>query len=680
MRKHPRIPVIMLVQGEGFPLPICFTKDISRGGLYLETVTPLSTPEEAVGKELNLSFCLPYSTRSVKARARIVRIKDENNFENKPIHGLGVEFVSPGPELLGEIDHYIQQTTSQPEDSLAFMALPNEEVLEATDDTSGPYFAFKGIEYYDAAVNRLLAAEGEAPPAEEHPHLAVIREICSRLSAIEKAILLRRDDHFSSLPDGDRKFLLELLLHLVKLECEALLMPKYLTEGGRYSRQLQSEALKSERELLQREQRENELYQRLQKGKEIRLLGEYEKIRQHYQRALRLFRENVIQRGEESLFEEAMPPELKKLFDSVEAREVYEQLLIDYHSSAELGRIERAKVAKFLSGLEPFEVAILSGEVEMPEHALLVRSIALYWKLGTDFGLFSHYPGNLYLFRKKVSGIYQRSAEEAVDIQRRLAQLTDTLDAKKDKERRRQLDALHKQLQGAEGALGNLVNRINAQGEAVPGVETFKERRPKRRFHLFGAPKEEKRVVAGRGKSKAVKPRSIIGRTLFLITVLLALSGFHFWPQIKAKLRGEIRNVDFPVPLVLTEVVNDEARFTVNEAELDTIDPKQQREALEKLLSALRGRGYEGLHVYNENGRRLYVTYHRGDEVYLAKVALAEPEKGTAQERDEKVQQMKVDPEGFMKTRRVEKKAKKEAPSAGSRFNIPGFIPPPATR
>ena len=62
-----------------------FIKNLSSGGLYFETKTPLST-----NKELFISFLHPESRALVKVKGRIVRVDSE---------GIGVEFDKPRSDI-----------------------------------------------------------------------------------------------------------------------------------------------------------------------------------------------------------------------------------------------------------------------------------------------------------------------------------------------------------------------------------------------------------------------------------------------------------------------------------------------------------------------------------------------------------------------------------------------------
>ena len=55
-----------------------FTKDISFGGVFIETSTPFS-----VGQEISLTFPIPNQQKHIKITGEIVRISDQ---------GIGVKF------------------------------------------------------------------------------------------------------------------------------------------------------------------------------------------------------------------------------------------------------------------------------------------------------------------------------------------------------------------------------------------------------------------------------------------------------------------------------------------------------------------------------------------------------------------------------------------------------------
>ncbi len=659
MRKHPRIPVIMAVMGEGFPLPVCFTRDISRGGLYLETVTPLSSPQQAVGKELDVSFCLPYSTRTVRTKARIVRVRTETNFEGKTVHGIGLEFVDPPPDLLAEIDSYIEKTGRLIEDSIGPLKISDEEVLEAADEVEGPYFECKGLDYYDTTARRLLSSDLLTQErGEEHPHVSVLRRQLATLSDVEKDIIKREAEIFSLFKEQDRRLLLEIVLTIVKLETESLLLNEFLGAGGKFSRDIHAQALAVERETALREQREAELYHRIQRGREIEALPEYEKIRKHFQSAIKTFKENVIQRGEESLFEEAMPEELKVLFDRLESLEGIKQLFVDYNDEDALTRIERGKVIKFLSELdEPLKAAVTGEGEPAVGRDLLLDAFSVIWKLREDYAALLSYRDDLFLFRKKVTAVYQNTAGRAVEIKDRLQKELEKLSSKTHAAERTALENLLEMLSEAEAEFSSFVSRLNANASNVGPVKYDVEGREERRkkFRLFGGGKREKVAPKGVRRKKAVRKRSNRGMIVMLVVSVVVAGTYHLGPLIKHMLQSSASNVKFPIPLEVVGVKNDEVIYKVDGRKLNKLDMRKKKSALNELLRQVRARHYDGIKLVGLDGDLLYRTYYRGDKAFVAKNVKILVESGSEQEIEEKQELLKTNPDKILKKKKKKK-------------------------
>ena len=78
-RQYPRKPLSTFVdfvsEGRSYRE---FTRNISEGGVYIETSTPFS-----IGKEILMTFSFPNSSNHLKLTGRIVRVEDS---------GIGVQF------------------------------------------------------------------------------------------------------------------------------------------------------------------------------------------------------------------------------------------------------------------------------------------------------------------------------------------------------------------------------------------------------------------------------------------------------------------------------------------------------------------------------------------------------------------------------------------------------------
>ena len=88
----------------------CNSKDLSHGGLYLQTETPLTK-----GENLLLRFTLPGQSKAITCKARIAWVNlKENPLKPELSPGVGVEFVDLATQSLKEIQSFLLQHDIEP--------------------------------------------------------------------------------------------------------------------------------------------------------------------------------------------------------------------------------------------------------------------------------------------------------------------------------------------------------------------------------------------------------------------------------------------------------------------------------------------------------------------------------------------------------------------------------------
>jgi len=99
IRRHVRVPIRLAIAAAGDRDGALEgeTRDVSEGGLFLATSTPLK-----VGDELGLCFRLPYQTRDLEVTGRVMR-----EVPAAPSRGFGIAFVDPSPEVVDAISRFI---------------------------------------------------------------------------------------------------------------------------------------------------------------------------------------------------------------------------------------------------------------------------------------------------------------------------------------------------------------------------------------------------------------------------------------------------------------------------------------------------------------------------------------------------------------------------------------------
>ncbi len=106
-REHPRIATVIEVKyRHGADFALDFARDISQGGLYLSSESPLP-----VGERVELWVSLPNRAEPLVVNGEVRRsVRDREG-----TGGMGIAFDTPGTELQAEIDAYLSTLSSNRE-------------------------------------------------------------------------------------------------------------------------------------------------------------------------------------------------------------------------------------------------------------------------------------------------------------------------------------------------------------------------------------------------------------------------------------------------------------------------------------------------------------------------------------------------------------------------------------
>ena len=132
-REMPRVSVSMLIHGEGgAALPLMFSRDISAGGIAVETSDHL--PEDGPlqeGTVVNMSFALPFGDQFVRVDGEVAWIRRNiESFQGNLVTVIGFAFVNPDPAIINEIRGYFERTAS----GAAPPTDPDQDSIEATHE------------------------------------------------------------------------------------------------------------------------------------------------------------------------------------------------------------------------------------------------------------------------------------------------------------------------------------------------------------------------------------------------------------------------------------------------------------------------------------------------------------------------------------------------------------------
>ena len=92
--------------GEG--ILYLYSKDISLGGLFLETPPPLK-----LGAHLFLSFVLPGKKRPLKMTGQVVRMVDSGE-ETGPHRGAGIRFTDLDAKTFKALSGFVRESSNKP--------------------------------------------------------------------------------------------------------------------------------------------------------------------------------------------------------------------------------------------------------------------------------------------------------------------------------------------------------------------------------------------------------------------------------------------------------------------------------------------------------------------------------------------------------------------------------------
>jgi uncharacterized protein (TIGR02266 family) len=101
-RQYPRVPIrVSATCLEEEQLYNNYTLDISQGGIFIETITPLSA-----GVEIGLEFQLPRPPGPISVRGIVVRKVMPEDVRGNQVPGMGIKFLNLSPDDKKKIAEY----------------------------------------------------------------------------------------------------------------------------------------------------------------------------------------------------------------------------------------------------------------------------------------------------------------------------------------------------------------------------------------------------------------------------------------------------------------------------------------------------------------------------------------------------------------------------------------------
>jgi len=103
-RQFGRVPVALEVRyATATAFLVAYTTNLSKGGLFLETPTPLP-----VGSEITLTISAPHATEPMVVAGRVAWVRDQSDPEGHPV-GMGVQFAELEERYGAVIDHIVSR-------------------------------------------------------------------------------------------------------------------------------------------------------------------------------------------------------------------------------------------------------------------------------------------------------------------------------------------------------------------------------------------------------------------------------------------------------------------------------------------------------------------------------------------------------------------------------------------
>jgi len=102
-RAHLRLPILVtqVKMGEGKRFFFGYAKNISRAGIFIQTVSP-----KDVGNEFNIEFMLPKTETTVKCRCKVIWSRV---YKKASTHepGMGLAFLDLDPETAEKVEQWV---------------------------------------------------------------------------------------------------------------------------------------------------------------------------------------------------------------------------------------------------------------------------------------------------------------------------------------------------------------------------------------------------------------------------------------------------------------------------------------------------------------------------------------------------------------------------------------------
>jgi uncharacterized protein (TIGR02266 family) len=103
-RRFGRVPVALEVRyASACAFLVAYTTNLSKGGLFLETPTPLP-----VGSEIELTINAPHAPEPMVVQGRVAWVRDQSDPEGHPV-GMGVQFEQIEQRYGAVIDHIVSR-------------------------------------------------------------------------------------------------------------------------------------------------------------------------------------------------------------------------------------------------------------------------------------------------------------------------------------------------------------------------------------------------------------------------------------------------------------------------------------------------------------------------------------------------------------------------------------------
>lgn len=590
-RKFPRLPVTLFTQIQGTPRSfLCFSRNLSQNGLYLEAIETIDPKLLPPGKEVKVKFPIPLYPDPVEIPGQIVRLETIADPQGKAVSGIGMMF---------------EDLKAATKTALAgYLATLENGGAAAGGKEAAPGMTFRplGAQQFLELLKTLLLSKQREPTKD--PFQRIFREQFAMLSSYDKNLLSEKLNSTSTLEALDIDTLF--VIGRFKVETEKAMLTQVLAAGLQDPAQLLELAQRSLTEMIERiEPRYQEATQALVQEADAERLRQLNDQKSKYSDAAEAQLKMVEKAAGGANAASRARPRQADLKDLDQHRRELEQFLTAGRSA------ENPQLQSFLNVLAPLEKEIfgpLAGEkgLEGARH-----SVALLKKLASEVLYFKNADKKnkeTQFFLRQCFGIGQHEYTLAA------LKLEQSKQAHPDKS---------EALEAIKGKLTKVLERLEQLHQELPKEAQLSEKEWAEIRAGRAAIGERQRATAE--EETPLPPPSRAQRGLKylnfgLVALLLALLLSVAASQITCKKTLPVTEISLILPAVSLTQERDHFQAVIRQNDWTFIAPAEQAERAKQFFAWAQSKKGKTATIKDEKGTVLYHTLCSNKGCFLAKL------------------------------------------------------------